>query len=110
MWKTRAVATFVVALLPASVFAQDARTVIDAASGALRMEGLSAIPYSGAAAAGHFGQCRPISFGLASTSIRNSTRTIDFTPPASHATGAAAPTVVRGVPAPQPGPYDETIG
>ena len=29
MWKTRAVATFVAALLPASVFAQDARTVIE---------------------------------------------------------------------------------
>src|SRR5688572_33174640 len=108
MWKTRAVATFVVALLPASVFAQDARTVIDAASRAMGMEGLSSITYSGAAAAGNFGQSRTISFGLASTSIRNYTRTIDFTRPASHATGEAAPPVVRGVPA--PGPYDETIG
>jgi len=110
MWKTRAVATFVVALLPASVFAQDARTVIDAASRAMGMEGLSSITYSGAAAAGNFGQSRTISFGLASTSIRNYTRTIDFTRPASHATGEATPPVVRGVPAPQPGPYDETIG
>jgi glyoxylase-like metal-dependent hydrolase (beta-lactamase superfamily II) len=110
MWKTRAVATFVAALLPASVFAQDARTVIDAASRAMGMEGLSSITYSGAAAAGNFGQSRTISFGLASTSIRNYTRTIDFTRPASHATGEAAPPVVRGVPAPQPGPYDETIG
>ena len=110
MWKTRAVATFVVALLPASVFAQDARTVIDAASRAMGMEGLSSITYSGAAAAGNFGQSRTISFGLASTSIRNYTRTIDFTRPASHATGDATPPVVRGVPAPQPCPYDETIG
>jgi glyoxylase-like metal-dependent hydrolase (beta-lactamase superfamily II) len=109
MWKTRAAATIVVALLPASAFAQDARTVIDAASRAMGMEGMGSITYSGAAAAGNFGQSRTISFGLASTSIRNYTRTIDFTRPASHATGEAIPPVVRGGPPPQPGPYDETI-
>lgn len=110
MWKTRAVATIVVALLPASVFTQDARTVIDAASRAMGLDGLDAITYSGAAAAGNFGQSRTISFGLASTSIRNYTRTIDFTGRASHATGEATPPVVRGGPAPQPFPYEETIG
>lgn len=109
MWKTRAAATFVVVLLPASVFAQDARTVIDAASRAMGMEGMNSITYSGVAAAGNFGQSRTISFGLASTSIRNYTRTIDFARPASHATGEATPPVVRGGPAPQPGAYDETI-
>ena len=109
MWKTRAAATFVVALLPASVFAQDARTVIDAASRAMGMEGVNSITYSGVAAAGNFGQSRTISFGLASTSIRNYTRTIDFARPASHATGEAIPPVVRGGPAPQPFTYDEAI-
>lgn len=114
MWKTGAVATIVailitLALLPASALAQDARAVIDAASRAMGMEGVNSITYSGAAAAGNFGQSRTISFGLASTSIRNYTRTIDFTRPASHATGEATPPVVRGGPAPQPGPYDERI-
>ena len=109
MWKTRAAATFVVALLPASVFAQDARAVIDAASRAMGMEGVNSITYSGVAAAGNFGQSRTISFGLASTSIRNYTRTIDFTRPASHATGEATPPGARGGPAPQPFTYDEAI-
>jgi glyoxylase-like metal-dependent hydrolase (beta-lactamase superfamily II) len=109
MWKTRAVATIVVALLPASVFAQDARAVIDATSRAMGMDGLTAITYSGAAAAGNFGQSRTISFGLASTSIRNYTRTIDFTGRASHAAGEATPPVARGGPAPSSFPYDETI-
>ena len=109
MWNTRAVATIVVALLPASVLAQDARAVIEAASRAMGMDGLHAITYSGAAAAGNFGQSRTISFGLASTSIRNYTRTIDFTRSASHATGEATPPAVRGGPAPQSVPYDETI-
>src|SRR5688572_33025749 len=109
MWKTRAAATFVAALLPASVFAQDARTVIDAASRAMGMEGVNSITYSGVAAAGNFGQSRTISFGLASTSIRNYTRTIDFARPASHATGEATPPGARGGPAPQPFTYDEAI-
>lgn len=109
MWKTRAAATFVVALLPAPVFAQDARTVIDAASRAMGMEGVNSITYSGVAAAGNFGQSRTISFGLASTSIRNYTRTIDFARPASHATGEAIPPGARGGPAPQPFTYDEAI-
>jgi len=114
MWKTRAAATIVailitLALLPAAAVAQDARAVIDAASRAMGIEGINSITYSGVAAVGNFGQSRTISFGLASTSIRNYTRTIDFTRPASHATGEATPPVVRGGPAPQPGPYDETI-
>jgi glyoxylase-like metal-dependent hydrolase (beta-lactamase superfamily II) len=109
MWKTRAAATMVVALLPASLFAQDARTVIETASRAMGTVGLNSITYSGAAAVGNFGQSRTISFGLASTSIRNYTRTIDFTQPASHATGEAVPPAVRGEPAPLPFTHDETI-
>jgi glyoxylase-like metal-dependent hydrolase (beta-lactamase superfamily II) len=109
MWKTRAAATIVVALLPASLLAQDARTVIEAASRAMGTDGLNSISYAGAAAAGNFGQSRTISFGLASTAIRNYTRTIDFTRPASHATGEATPPVGRGGPQPQPFTYDETI-
>jgi glyoxylase-like metal-dependent hydrolase (beta-lactamase superfamily II) len=109
MWRRRAVAAIVVALLPASAFAQDAKAVIDAASKAMGTVGMSSITYSGVAAQGNFGQSRTISFGLASTSIRNYTRTIDFSKPASHAIGEATPPGARGGPPPQPGPYDQTI-
>src|SRR5688572_16607752 len=72
--------------------------------------GLNAITYSGLAAVANFGQSRTISFGLASTAIRNYTRTIDFTQPASRAIGEASPPAGRGAPPPQPRPYEETIG
>src|SRR5688572_10968962 len=71
--------------------------------------GLNAITYSGLAAVANFGQSRTISFGLASTAIRNYTRTIDFTQPASRAIGEASPPAGRGAPPPQPRPYEETI-
>jgi hypothetical protein len=74
--------------------------------------GLNAVRYSGSAANGNFGQSRTISFGLASTTIRNYTRTIDFTQPASHASGDPIPPGVRGGPPPQPGApgsYDQMI-
>lgn len=109
MVKRRAVATLIAALLPACAFAQDAKAVIDAASKAMGTSSLNAITYSGVAAQGNFGQSRTISFGLASTSIRNYTRAIDFTQPASHATGEATPPAGRGAPPPQPRPYEETI-
>ena len=109
MCKRRAVVTLVATLLPASVFAQDAKTVIDAASKAMGTIGLNAITYSGAAASGNFGQSRTISFGLASTTIRNYSRTIDFTQPASRAIGEATPPAGRGAPPPQPRPYEESI-
>jgi len=109
MWKRRTVATLVATLLPAMVFAQDAKAVIDAASKAMGANGLNSISYSGVAAEGNFGQSRTISFGLASTSIRSYTRTIDFTQPASRAIGEATPPAGRGAPPPQPRPYEETI-
>jgi glyoxylase-like metal-dependent hydrolase (beta-lactamase superfamily II) len=109
MWTNRAMATLAVVLLPACVFAQDARTVIDATFRAMGATGLNAITYSGVAAQGNFGQSRTISFGLASTSIRGYTRTIDFTLPASHAVGEAIPPTARGGPPPQPRAYEQTL-
>jgi glyoxylase-like metal-dependent hydrolase (beta-lactamase superfamily II) len=109
MWKTRAVATIVVALLPVSASPQDARSVIAAASRAMGTDGLNSITVSGAAAVGNFGQSRTISFGLASTSIRNYTRMIDFTRPASQATGEATPPSGRGAAPAQSFTYSETI-
>jgi len=109
MWTRRVVAVIVVTLLPVCAFAQDAKAVIEAASKAMGTVGMNSITYSGVAAQGNFGQSRVISFGLASTSIRNYTRTIDFTQPASHAIGEAIPPAVKGAPPPQPGPYDQMI-
>lgn len=109
MWKRRAVATLIATLLPACAMAQDAKAVIDAASKAMGTVGMHSITYSGAASVGNFGQSRTISFGLASTAIRNYTRTIDFTRPASRAIGEATPPAGRGAPPPQPRPYEETI-
>ena len=95
MWKTRASAVFIVLALAAASVAgagsDDAKAVIDDASKAMGVVGLNSITFSGAAAVGNFGQSRTISFGLASTSIRNYMRTIDFTQPASHATGDTQP-------------------
>ena len=109
MLKWRAVAALIATLLPACAFAQDAKAVIDAATKALGTTGLNSISYSGAAAQGNFGQSRTISFGLASTTIRNYTRAIDFTKPASRATGEATPPAGRGAPPGQPRPYEEVI-
>jgi len=77
----------IVALLAAGADAPDARPVIDDATRALGATGLTSIVFAGAAAIGNFGQSRTISYGLTSTSIKSYTRTIDFTQPASRATG-----------------------
>ena len=98
-------------IVPATAAGQDAKTVIDGAMKALGSTGLNSIVISGEGAYGNFGQSRTISFGLASLSIRNYTRTIDFTIPASHETGLAVPLAgPRGAPPPPPGqpfPFDQ---
>jgi glyoxylase-like metal-dependent hydrolase (beta-lactamase superfamily II) len=97
-------------LLPAGVMAQDAKAVVERAIQAAGSAGLTSLTYSGLAANANFGQSRTISFGLASTSIRSYTRTIDFSQPASRATGATLPPASRGGPPPQPGTFDQSIG
>ena len=113
MWKTTAAATLLATAVAVNASGQDARRVIDDASKAMGVVGLNSITFSGSAATGNFGQSRTITFGLASTAIRNYTRTIDFTTPASHATGATLPAVQRGQPPPpEPaalGVYDQSI-
>ena len=98
-------------IVAATAAAQDARTVIENASKALGSTGLNSIVISGEGAYGNFGQSRTISFGLASTSVRNYRRTIDFTKPASRETGLAVPMAgPRGGPPPSPGqpyPFDQ---
>src|SRR5262245_20265387 len=112
MWKIPATTLCVIALtaaVPAASLAQDAKTVIADVSTVMGMNGLNSITYSGQASQGNFGQSRTISFGLASTTIRNYARTIDFTQPASRATGVTMPPTVRGGPPPQPGTLDQLI-
>ena len=111
MHKTSAVIALVGAtLLPGGVMAQDAKAVVERAIQATGSAGLTSITYSGLAANANFGQSRTISFGLASTSIRSYTRTIDFSQPASRATGATLPPAPRGGPPPQAGIFDQSIG
>jgi glyoxylase-like metal-dependent hydrolase (beta-lactamase superfamily II) len=97
--------------LPANAAAQDAKTVVENALSALGAANMTSIVYSGEGAYGNFGQSRTISFGLASTAIRNYRRAIDFTKPASRETGLAVPMPgPRGGPPPAPGqpyPFDQ---
>ena len=109
MAKTCVVTVLLISMLLVSMSAQDAKTVIANASKAMGAEGLDSITYSGSAAMGNFGQSRNISARLASTSIRNYTRTIDFMKPMSRATGDTYPPAGEGAPPPEPGTYDQTI-
>jgi len=111
MRKTCATALLAMALSTAPVAGDDgAKTVIDEASRAMGVVGLNAITYTGLGAIGNFGQSRTISFGLASTAIGNYVRTIDFTVPASRATGdTQPPAAVRGGPLPPMGTYSRIV-
>jgi hypothetical protein len=77
------------ALAPAH--AQDAKAVIAGAMKAMGSAELDAIMLAGTAAEGNFGQSRTITFGLASTSIKNYVLAIDFANAALHATGDGEP-------------------
>jgi len=91
-----------------AVAAQDAKAVIAEAMQAMGVTpAFTSVSYSGTAAYGNFLQSRGLSFGLASTSIRDYQRTIDFTRGMSRATGVAQPPgAPNGVP---PGPFDDVI-
>jgi glyoxylase-like metal-dependent hydrolase (beta-lactamase superfamily II) len=115
MWKARALAAVPIVLAIATTVSaapgdNDAKSVVEAASKAMGVVGMTSITISGAAAIGNFGQSRTISFGLASTAVRNYVRTIDFTIPASHATGITQPpAAIRGGPLPPNGTYEQMI-
>jgi glyoxylase-like metal-dependent hydrolase (beta-lactamase superfamily II) len=99
----------VVAYLPGSVTAQDAKAVVASASKATGADGLNSITYSGSASNGNFGQSKTIAGPLAFTTITNYTRAIDLTQPASRATGATMPPAIPGGPPPQPGTFNQNI-
>jgi glyoxylase-like metal-dependent hydrolase (beta-lactamase superfamily II) len=112
MWKTSVAAALLAAALWAAPMAADdnAKRVVDEASMAMGIVGVNSLTYSGLAAAGNFGQSRTISFGLASTAIKNYVRTIDFAKPASRASGETQPpALVRGGPLPPMGTYNQVI-
>jgi hypothetical protein len=112
MWKASAAAALFVGTLSfgSSAAPDAAKKVIDEASKATGILGLNSISYAGAAAIGNFGQSRTISFGLASTSIKNYLRTIDFAAPASRASGdAQPPALARGGPLPAMTTYSQVI-
>jgi len=102
MWKIPAAAVAFATVLAANAAAQDAKPVIDDAARAMGASDLASIAYSGPAAAGNWGQSRNINYGLASTSIQNYSRAIDFTQPASLALGDTVAPAGRGEPRPAP--------
>jgi glyoxylase-like metal-dependent hydrolase (beta-lactamase superfamily II) len=104
-----AVSALLIVLLPFGTTAQDAGSVLGAASRAMGAENLTSITYSGSAANGNFGQSRTIAGPLAVTRITNYTRAIDLTQPASRATGQTMPPAIPGGPPPQPGTFNQNI-
>jgi glyoxylase-like metal-dependent hydrolase (beta-lactamase superfamily II) len=111
-------AALVVTLLPIGAAAQNAGSVISAASKAMGVDSLNSITYSGTARNGAFGQSKAIGTPLGpvnTTVITAYTRTINFAPSSdrsalvSRATGPTQPPTVPGVPAPMPGVFNQNI-
>ena len=110
MSKTWAALLLLLTIASAAAADDNAKKVIDDASTAMGIANLNSITYAGAAALGNFGQSRTISFGLASTVIRNYVRTIDFTKPALRSSGETQPpALVRGGPLPPMGTYSQVV-
>jgi glyoxylase-like metal-dependent hydrolase (beta-lactamase superfamily II) len=116
--RTLAGAALVVILLSIGAAAQNASSVVGAASKAMGVDSLNSITYSGSARNGQFGQSKAIGTPLApvnTTVITMYTRTINFGPSAdraalvSRATGTTQPPTVPGVPAPMPGVFNQNI-
>ena len=109
MFKKLAVSALFVTMVSLGVAAQDATSIIAGASKASGADGVTSITYSGSAANGNFGQSKNISGPLAMTAITKYTRAIDFSQPASRATGPTMPPTVPGAPPPQPGTFNQNV-
>jgi glyoxylase-like metal-dependent hydrolase (beta-lactamase superfamily II) len=112
------VAPLVATFLSISAAAQNANSVVAAASKAMGVDNLNSITYSGTARNGAFGQSKSIGDPLGPinvTQINQYTRTINFAPAAdpmafvSRATGVTQPPTVPGVPAPMPGVFNQNV-
>ncbi len=86
MKKAWIVALVLAALLTQTVTAQDAKTVISAASKAMGVEGLNSIHYYGVAQNGNLGQNNNANQPWPVAAANDYVRAIDFTQPASRAT------------------------
>ena len=98
--------------------AQNASSVVAAASKAMGADSLTSITYSGTARNGAFGQSKAIGDPMGPvnlTQITQYTRTLTFAPPSddaalvSRATGPTQPPVVPGVPAQPAGVFNQNI-
>jgi glyoxylase-like metal-dependent hydrolase (beta-lactamase superfamily II) len=98
------------ALATAPALAQDARTVVADATAAMSAGTLTSVLLTGGALQGNIGQSRTITFGLATTAIKNYQVAIDFATPAMRATGYGEPSAPgrRGGAAPPAAPYEQT--
>jgi glyoxylase-like metal-dependent hydrolase (beta-lactamase superfamily II) len=106
------VTAFFATILPADISAQDAATVIGAATKAMGADGLNSITFSGSAQNAAFGQSKNIGTPWAPgaiTRITTYTRAIDLNQPASRAFGTTQPPQVPGAPPPMPGNYNQNI-
>jgi glyoxylase-like metal-dependent hydrolase (beta-lactamase superfamily II) len=118
MRRTLAIAAVLATVLSSSPFAQNASSVIAAASKAMGADSLNSITYSGTARNGAFGQSKSIGDPMGPvnvTRISMYTRTINFgssSDPAalvSRATGTTQPPAVPGTPPPMPGVFNQNI-
>src|SRR5678815_2729409 len=118
MRRTLAIAAVLATVLSSSPFAQNASSVIAAASKAMGADNLQSITYSGSARNGAFGQSKSIGDPMGPvnvTRISMYTRTINFgssSDPAalvSRATGTTQPPAVPGTPPPMPGVFNQNI-
>jgi glyoxylase-like metal-dependent hydrolase (beta-lactamase superfamily II) len=109
MLKKLATAAPLALVLASNAAAQDARTIVEAASKSMGAATLTSITYSGTAATGNFGQSKTIAGPLATTSVSNYVRTIDLSQPASRASGRTLPPQIPGGPPPQPGTLNQNI-
>jgi glyoxylase-like metal-dependent hydrolase (beta-lactamase superfamily II) len=116
--RTLMVAALLVTLLAAGAAAQNAGSVVAAASKAMGVDTLNSITYAGTARNGAFGQSKSIGDPMGAvnlTRITEYTRAINFGPasdPAalvSRATGPTQPPTVPGVPPPMPGVFNQNI-
>jgi glyoxylase-like metal-dependent hydrolase (beta-lactamase superfamily II) len=96
MRKTWIIASALAGALLQTAAAQDAKTVIGAASKAMGVEGLNSIHYYGVAQNGNLGQNNNANQPWPLTNVDDYVRTIDFTQPASRATWMTYAVAVTG--------------
>jgi glyoxylase-like metal-dependent hydrolase (beta-lactamase superfamily II) len=98
----------VLAALSVPAAAQDAKTILAAASKAMGSENLNAITYYGSGANFGLGQSNNSNGAWPRTNVNDYVRSIDFTQPASRATGVTFAAPVTGGPAAQ-APFQQNI-